>query len=389
MQRFANYIESQYREIASFENIEYLSLYESIPNERLKVIFSTLQSQYISLFKLMNERLPTTDHAAHFWAEPSRELIQTIEITNDLLRALKNSPYSFFVDDYYLKIIHHCETFLSKGGGSSIPPHTEKVELYYTIPIFVMSSIKSIDNQPNGKNYQLKLIGEGSYAKVFKYFDDHYQRFYVVKRALNNLNNKELIRFRQEFEFMNECNSPYIVEVYNFDAQKNEYTMEFMDSTLQTYIKKNNTNFAFSQRKIMGHQVIKAFEYIHSKGWLHRDISPNNILLKTYDDTVVLKISDFGLVKNPELQITSINTEFKGWFNDPALVSEGFNTYSIVHETYALTKLLFFILTGKTNPSNIKNESIQNFVNIGLNKINEDRFQSVQELKKSFSQIQI
>lgn len=148
MIRIENYIESQYIEVLSFENIEYISLYESIPHEKLKLIFSSLHAQYISLFRIMNDRLPTRSHEAHFWAEPSRELIHIIDITNGLLRALKDSAYSFHIDDYYLNTIHYCETFLSGSGGSTIPTNTEKIELYYTIPIFIMSSTITIDNQP-------------------------------------------------------------------------------------------------------------------------------------------------------------------------------------------------------------------------------------------------
>ena len=45
-----------------------------------------------------------------------------------------------------------------------------------------------------------------------------------------------------------------------------------------------------------------------------------NILIKEYDDTLVVKLSDFGLVKIPDSTLTTVNTEFKGYFNDPALV---------------------------------------------------------------------
>jgi serine/threonine protein kinase len=34
---------------------------------------------------------------------------------------------------------------------------------------------------------ELKLIGEGSYAKVFKYIDDYYKKKFVLKRANKNL----------------------------------------------------------------------------------------------------------------------------------------------------------------------------------------------------------
>lgn len=52
---------------------------------------------------------------------------------------------------------------------------------------------------------------------------------------------------------MKSLNSPYILEVYNFDESKN---------------------------------------------LLHRDISTTNILVKQYDDANIIKIADFGLVKD-------------------------------------------------------------------------------------------
>lgn len=39
-------------------------------------------------------------------------------------------------------------------------------------------------------NFFLKIIGEGSYAKVFKYKDDFYDKYFVLKRAKNDLDKK-------------------------------------------------------------------------------------------------------------------------------------------------------------------------------------------------------
>jgi len=64
-------------------------------------------------------------------------------------------------------------------------------------------------------------IGEGSYAQVFKYFDDFYDKYFVVKRARTNLDAKELERFYKEYEVMKSINSPYVLEVYRLDKNKN------------------------------------------------------------------------------------------------------------------------------------------------------------------------
>ena len=85
--------------------------------------------------------------------------------------------------------------------------------------------------------------------------------------------------------------------------------MEYMDYTLDEYISKYNASLSMQQRRGIVQQILRAFDYIHAKGHLHRDISPKNILVKEYDDIVVIKIADFGLVKIPDSSFTSVNTE--------------------------------------------------------------------------------
>ena len=144
---------------------------------------------------------------------------------------------------------------------------------------------------------------------------------------------------------MNSLVSPYVLEVYKYDDKKNEYIMEYVDSTLEKYIN-NHMELSIQSRKSMVMQIFKAFDYIHSRGILHRDISPQNILIKEYDNVAVVKISDFGLVKIPNSNLTDYNTNFKGSYNDPSLVQDGFSDYSIVHEIYALSKVVCFVMIG-------------------------------------------
>ena len=175
-----------------------------------------------------------------------------------------------------------------------------------------------------------------------------------MKKAKQDLDNKELVRFRREFDDMKKLNSPYVVEVYTYDESKNQYVMELMSESIEQYITKNNCGLTISERATLIMQILRALEYIHSKGYLHRDICPKNILIKKYDDTIVVKLSDFGLVKEEESDLTSDSTDVKGYYNDPALQIVGFKNYDILHEIYALTRLIVFILTGKNNYDKIK-----------------------------------
>ena len=384
-----NYIESQYRELLSCSqiNVEYSDLYKSFRNQKLREILMTLHHDLVGLFRTMNERLPTGEHEAHFWAEPSRDLIKRIEIIFSLVSSLKATPLAFQIDPYYLELLTRCRDFLSSSGGSSLPPNMAKVELYYTLPIFLPLSSITISHKQQDFTFDLKLIGSGSYANVYKYKDTFYNRPFILKRAKKELTDKEMARFKREFDVLNDLSSPYILEVYCYNPDKNEYIMEYMDYTLDGYIAAHNSTLTIIQRKGIAQQILRAFDYLHSKGHLHRDISPKNILIKEYDDTLVVKLSDFGLVKIPDSTLTTVNTEFKGYFNDPALVVEGFNTYGIVHETYALTRVIYFVMTGKTNTEKITNQNLRNFVERGLNPDKTKRFQNIRDMISAFKTI--
>lgn len=167
-----------------------------------------------------------------------------------------------------------------------------------------------LESQSN-KHANLHLIGEGSYALVYYYKDDFYDKKIALKRAKKDLTSKELERFKREFDELKSFKSPYIIDVYSYNAENREYTMEYMDSNLYDFIRTNNDKLTTAERKNYVYQVLKAFKYIHSKGRLHRDINPKNILIKIYDDVPVVKISDFGLIKQEESTLTTVNTDFK------------------------------------------------------------------------------
>ena len=166
---------------------------------------------------------------------------------------------------------------------------------------------------------------------------------------------------------------------------KNEYYMEYADETLKKFVERNNSTLTIKKRRGIAMQIFRGFAYIHSKGYLHRDISFTNVLLQHYENELtVVKISDFGLVKIEQSDLTSFGSEIKGSLNDSNLQIVGFGKYNMEYETFALTRLIYYVMTGRYNLENIKNQKVKDFVLKGISANLNERYHSVAEMEQAF-----
>jgi len=107
--------------------------------------------------------------------------------------------------------------------------------------------------------------------------------------------------------------------------------------------------------------------------------------LQHFDNELsVVKISDFGLVKTEHSNLTSFGSEVKGSLNDSNLQFVGFSNYNMEYETFALTRLIYYLMTGKYNLENIKNDAIKKFVNKGIDPNISNRYHSIVEMQAAF-----
>jgi len=361
----------------------YIEYYEHIPLDHLQIIFSLFHYQINELFKYMNSRIRNGRYTAH----ESRELIYLIDEIKTIQSNLKGTEYEFEVHPEYRDKLNECENFLQPTEGSMIPTGFKKISIIEAVPIFNLRSLTSVKKAGQGASFPTKQIGHGSYATVHKYKDEHYNRFFAIKRANKNLSKDEYQRFKREFDEMEKLNSPYVIEVYNFNKEKFEYTMEYADVTLDDFINKNNTKIKLGVRINLVRQILRAFNYIHSKDVLHRDISTNNILIKRYEELFVVKVSDFGLVKLMDSTLTNKSTEIKGFLNDPKLEIIGFNNYEIHHETYALTRVVYFVMTGRLTLGSFRSNEFQTFIEKGISDNLDDRYKDVEEMQNAFNKV--
>ena len=283
----------------------------------------------------------------HLNADESRQLIALIQEIKDAQQVLKRSGFDFILAESYRKVLKDCESFLVDSGGSPIPEDFQPIELVKYEPVLMMLGTRM--NLPEHRStVELQMIGSGSYANVYRFIDPEYGIPFALKSAKRNLNPKDLERFRNEFELLRGLRFPYVLQVFRYLEDRNEYTMEYCDATLREFIDRGNAWISFDTRKRVALQFLYGLNYLHSKGHLHRDISYQNVLVKEYDGgSVIVKISDFGLFKDPDSELTRTESELRGTILDPTIVS--FKEYNVANEIYAIGFVLSFIFSGRMN----------------------------------------
>ena len=318
----------------------FLRLYED--DTRFGRVFASLHERLNGHFESINDRSETS---RHYWAEPSREMIFLVEEVNDVLNSLTSADVDVQFFEGYRAAMNSCATWLVRSGGSTVPDDFEKITVVKYEPVFIRPDT-SVIVKKDATSVSLRMVGEGSYAKVYSFVDPNYGIKIAVKRANKDLSGRDLDRFRREFEILKRLSFPYIVEVYQYDETRREYKMEFCEDTLRDHIKRRNSGLGFSSRKRIALQFLYGINYIHSENLLHRDISLQNVLVKTFKGGAVLvKLSDFGLVKDRTSEYTRTKTEMRGTIRDPLLVS--FKGYDVCNEIYSIGWVLSYIFSGR------------------------------------------
>lgn len=305
-------------------------------------MFAVLHKRLNEHFTDINGRAKST---RHYWADNSRDLLALIDELETDLYTLKRSGVEVDLIDSYQDALDRCRPWLSPSGGSQVPEDFEPIEVVAYEQVFV-SALSSVKLEKQQTRVELKMVGSGSYANVYSYVDPDYGIKFAVKRAKRGLDARELERFKQEFDILRKLSFPYVVKVYKYNQEQNEYRMEYCDTTLREYISKKNATLSFAARKRIALQFLYGINYLHRQQLLHRDISLQNILLKVFDaGAVLVKLSDFGLVKDQTKDFTLTQTEMKGTVRDPMLGS--FKDYAVVNEMYSIGWVLAYIFTGR------------------------------------------
>lgn len=320
---------------------KYLGLYDG--ELRFGRVFAWLHEQYNGAFEFMNAKAPQ-GVGGHFNADPSRDLMEVNETYSALLRIASKAGIRIAAKPEYQKVIDSSRGWLRPSGGSPIPEGITPIEVEYYDTVF--ETEESGMTLAGTNQIPLQFVGEGSYATVHKFTDPNYGIQFARKKLKKGLSNKEVERFRREFDIMKRFNFPYILKVYRYDKSNDSYTMEYCEHTLKDYISHNSQKMSLWARRKMAMQFLYAMNFLHKHDVCHRDLSYGNVLIHTYDDgAFTVKVSDFGLAKERDSDFTSMDSSMKGSISDPALGA--FKDFGPVNDIYSIGFILNYIFTGK------------------------------------------
>ncbi len=145
----------------------------------------------------------------------------------------------------------------------------------------------------------LELVGTGGMAKVYKARCHRLNRLVAIKILREDLSQDAEFRrrFHDESQAVAMLSHPNIVAVYDVSRSSElEYiVMELIDGiTLKQYMQKKGNKLNWREALHFITQITKALGHAHSRGIIHRDIKPHNIMVLR-DGSV--KVADFGIAR--------------------------------------------------------------------------------------------
>jgi serine/threonine protein kinase len=199
-----------------------------------------------------------------------------------------------------------------------------------------------------------QMIGAGGMGEVYKCHEIQTGAAVAIKMLLPEMaeNEAALALFRREAAALHHLPHDSIVRYFLFTVepvlQRPYLAMEFVDGrSLSDILAEGPLTFE-ALVKLM-RRIASGLQAAHERGIIHRDVSPDNIIVPLGDVTRA-KIIDFGIARSTQMgDKTIIGSGFAGKDNyvSPEQVGLYGNEVTAKSDIYSLGLLLFYALTGQ------------------------------------------
>ena len=161
-----------------------------------------------------------------------------------------------------------------------------------------MADLKTI-----GRYEVLGVLGRGAMGVVYKAIDPMIDRTVAIKTIKLSLSEEELAfyeaRFAQEIKTVGKLNHPNIVTIFDV-GRTDEFAymaMEFIDGPELKMLMAPGKPLDTATSVDLVAQVADGLALAHTRGIIHRDVKPSNVMVAFDDDHMIAKVTDFGIAR--------------------------------------------------------------------------------------------
>jgi len=273
---------------------------------------------------------------------------------------------------------------------------------------------------PIAGRYEIREhIATGGMASVYKTWDHRVERIVAIKvlRTLDKNDQRAVERFRREARYAAALTHPNAVTIFDFVEEWGQYflVMEYINGPTLKQLIGQNRQLQARQAVEIAAQVCDVLQVAHAKGFIHRDIKPQNIMLtwsggssngNMSSERPLVKLTDFGIVRVVEeggLTNSGIVLGTADYLSPEQARGE---TLTASSDLYSLGVVMFEMLAGRppfvgptavsiamqhasSNPPSLRQynanipPAVEKIVMRALEKEPEDRFHSAQEMQQA------
>jgi serine/threonine protein kinase len=165
-------------------------------------------------------------------------------------------------------------------------------------------------------NFRIKkLIATGGMGAVYLGIQDQPRRTVAIKLMKRGVTSKSALRrFEYESQLLARLRHPGIAEVYDAGTHESHeesvpyFVMEYIAGAkrLTDYVR--DKKLGTRERLELFLQVVQAVHHGHTKGVIHRDLKPDNILVDSFGK---VKVIDFGVARatDSDMALTTMQTD--------------------------------------------------------------------------------
>lgn len=128
---------------------------------------------------------------------------------------------------------------------------------------------------------------------------------------------------------------------HKMKEDSHHFVMEYSEYDLDSFSEKCKN---YHQLKTIMCQLLLGMEFFHSKGVLHRDIKPPNVLVSMENNIPYAKYCDFGLSCVPNIYRPSTPGAVTSWYRAPEICCE-YSDYSFPSDVWSLGCVFYEIIT--------------------------------------------